>query len=212
MENTYLDSLLGEREKVLYLSRHHWFILARSILFEISMIIIIFVITVIVGLTPTVAPFLPIVLLIGILLIIFPIVTGTRDILIWANHQFIITNRRVMQINGIINKNVIDSSLEKVNDVKMVQSFFGRIFGYGDIDILTASELGVNKFRQIDNPIQFKSAMINAKADLESVQAVVVESQPNIPSLIAQLAELRRQEVITEEEYQAKKANLLSKL
>ena len=98
-----------------------------------------------------------------------------------------------MQITGVINKNVIDSSLEKVNDVKMEQSVFGRLFDYGDIQILTASELGVNVFRRIDNPIHFKTAMMNAKAALENGQAVVVENQPNIPSLIAQLAELRRQ-------------------
>lgn len=117
-----------------------------------------------------------------------------------------------MQITGVINKNIIDSSLEKVNDVKMAQSVFGRIFDYGDIEILTASELGVNLFRQIDNPILFKTAMLNAKAALENSQAVVVESKPSIPSMIAQLAELRKQEVITEEEFQDKKADLLSKL
>ena len=117
-----------------------------------------------------------------------------------------------MQISGIINKNVIDSSLEKVNDVKMEQSIFGRLFDYGDIQILTASELGVNLFRRIDDPIHFKTAMLNAKAALESVQAVVVDSGPKIPALIAQLAELRRQNVITEEEFQAKKAALLAKL
>jgi uncharacterized membrane protein YdbT with pleckstrin-like domain len=143
---------------------------------------------------------------------LIPIITGTRDILVWANHQFIITNRRVMQITGIINKNVIDSSLEKVNDVKMEQSIFGRLFDYGDIQILTASELGVNLFRRIDDPIHFKTAMLNAKATLESNQAVVMDSSPKIPALIAQLAELRRQNVITEEEFQAKKAALLAKL
>ncbi len=52
-----------------------------------------------------------------------------------------------MQISGIFNKSVIDSSLEKVNDIKMDQSALGRMFGYGDIEILTASELGVNLFK-----------------------------------------------------------------
>jgi uncharacterized membrane protein YdbT with pleckstrin-like domain len=66
-----------------------------------------------------------------------------NDILVWSHHQYIVTNWRVLQISGIFNKNVIDSSLEKVNDVKMTQSFFGRIFNYGNVEILTASELGV---------------------------------------------------------------------
>lgn len=212
MATSYLDSLLGERERVLHQARQHWFILFRAIILEIILIVIIFAVSITVSLMLSSSPLLPIIVLVGVLILIIPIVTGTRDILIWANHQFIITNRRVMQITGVINKNVIDSSLEKVNDVKMEQSVFGRIFDYGNIQILTASELGVNIFRRIDNPILFKTAMLNAKADLENSQAVVVESGPNVPSLIAQLAELRRQEVITEEEFQVKKSALLSKL
>jgi uncharacterized membrane protein YdbT with pleckstrin-like domain len=212
MATSYLESLLSESEKVSLLARRHWFILFRSIMLEITLILIIFAATITASISLSSTTWLPIVILVGALLLILPIITGTRDILIWANHQFIITNRRVMQITGVINKNVIDSSLEKVNDVKMAQSVFGRIFDYGDIEILTASELGVNIFRQIDNPILFKTAMLNAKAALENSQAVLIEGMPNIPSMIAQLAELRRQEVITEEEFQTKKAHLLSKL
>ena len=212
MATTYLDSLMSEREKVLVLARQHWFILFRSIIFEITLIVIIFAVTITISLIPSTTPFLPIIILVGLLLLIFPIFTGTRDILLWTNHQFIITNRRVMQITGVINKNVIDSSLEKVNDVKMQQSVFGRLFDYGDIQILTASELGINVFRRIDNPINFKTSMMNAKAALENGQVVFGENQSNIPSLIGQLAELRRQEVISEAEFQAKKAALLSKL
>ncbi len=73
-----------------------------------------------------------------------PLVDMLRHILDWTNRQFIITNRRVIQVSGFINKNVTDSSLEKVNDVKLAQSFWGRLFDYGDVEILTASELGTN--------------------------------------------------------------------
>ena len=208
----YLESLMSETEKVLHVAHKHWFILVRSILLEIALILIIFAATITASIYLQGDPWLPVVIITGVVLLLIPIITGTRDILVWANQQFIITNRRVMQISGIINKNVIDSSLEKVNDVKMEQSIFGRLFDYGDIQILTASELGVNLFRRIDDPIHFKTAMLNAKAALESAQAVVVDSGPKIPALIAQLAELRRQNVITEEEFQAKKAALLAKL
>jgi uncharacterized membrane protein YdbT with pleckstrin-like domain len=155
--------------------------------------------------------------LLGFLLLIIPITTGTRDILNWSNHQFIITNHRVMQISGIFNKSVIDSSLDKVNDIKMDQSALGRMFGYGDIEILTASELGVNLFKKIDNPVKFKSALINAKASLEHAVEVVQEIKPeepqqDIPEMISKLADLRTQGIITEIEFQQKKAELLSKI
>ena len=129
--------------------------------------------------------------------------------------MYVLTNRRVIQLSGILNKQVIDSSLEKVNDVKMAQSALGRIFNYGDVEILTASELGVNLFRRIENPVQFKTAMLNAKARLESGEHwedSMPAASDTVPALLAQLATLHQQGVLTDEEFQQKKAQLLTQI
>lgn len=222
MAGHYLESLLGERENVILATRHHWFVLASSIVLEGFLVLVIFILTIVGSIyVYNQAPaWWWIILLIGFVILIIPIITGTRDILNWSNHQFIITNRRVMQISGIFNKSVIDSSLEKVNDIKMEQSAMGRMFGYGDIEILTASELGVNLFKKIDNPIKFKSALINAKAYLEqppeetkeAKEIKVEETKLDIPDMINRLADLRARGVITEVEFQQKKSELLSKI
>jgi uncharacterized membrane protein YdbT with pleckstrin-like domain len=219
MTGHYLQSLLGERENIILATRHHWFVLASSIVLEAVLVFFIFIAT-IAGTIYLIDQNISvwwILTLLGFLLLIIPITTGTRDILNWSNHQFIITNHRVMQISGIFNKSVIDSSLDKVNDIKMDQSALGRMFGYGDIEILTASELGVNLFKKIDNPVKFKSALINAKASLEHAVEVVQEIKPeepqqDIPEMISKLADLRTQGIITEIEFQQKKAELLSKI
>jgi uncharacterized membrane protein YdbT with pleckstrin-like domain len=217
MAGHYLQSLLGERENIILATRHHWFVLASSIILEVFLILVVFALSII----GTIAlqanpPFGYIIPLVGFIILLIPITTGTRDILNWSNHQFIITNHRVMQISGIFNKSVIDSSLDKVNDIKMDQSAMGRMFGYGDIEILTASELGVNLFKKIDDPVKFKSALINAKAYLEHavevVPAIAPENKTDIPIMISKLAELRAQGVLTEDEFQLKKTELLSKL
>jgi uncharacterized membrane protein YdbT with pleckstrin-like domain len=218
MSGHYLQSLLGDRENIILDTRHHWFVLASSILLEVVLILIIFSATLALSiyLNTISSPASLIVPVIGFILLLIPITTGTRDVLNWTNHQFIITNHRVMQISGIFNKSVIDSSLDKVNDIKMDQSAFGRMFGYGDIEILTASELGVNLFKKIDNPVKFKSALINAKEYLEHAPAPEVIALPDnktdIPAMISKLADLRTQGVLTEVEFQQKKNELLSKL
>ena len=114
----------------------------------------------------------------------------------------------------MFSKDVVDSSLEKVNDVKLSQSFWGRLFDYGDIEILTASEVGANVFRIIGESIKFKTAMLNAKERLgfdelgtQSVQAV-----NDIPFMIASLDDLRKKGIISEVEFQQKKTELLSKM
>jgi uncharacterized membrane protein YdbT with pleckstrin-like domain len=211
MAKSYLESLLGAHEKIVIVTRQHWFTLASSILLECVLILIFLVATVV-----TVfffQPLAPLLIVIGFILSIIPLITMGRDILVWTNRQYIVTNRRVMQISGLFNKNVTDSSLDKVNDVKMSQSALGRLFGYGDIEILTASELGVNLFRRIGEPIRFKTAMLNAKERLErGAEGEVLPDSDEIPALIANLDHLRQQGILTEEEFQEKKTDLLSRI
>ncbi len=212
MAKSYIESLMGEHEKIVHVARQHWFILFRAIFLEIALILVIFVAAISVGVF--FPPFVLLAVAIGFILLMLPIFTMTRDILEWSNRQYIITNRRVMQIHGIFNKSVTDSSLDKVNDVKMTQSMLGRIFEYGDIEILTASELGVNLFRYIEGPVHFKTAMLNAKEAAErGIPGVPAEAvSESIPALIAQLDRLHKQGILTDQEFQAKKDALLSKL
>lgn len=87
--------------------------------------------------------------------------------LVWKSQMYVMTDWRVLQMDGVLNKVVADSMLEKLNDVKTEQSLLGRIFNYGDILILTASEQGANTFRTIAAPLRFKQAMLEAKEALE---------------------------------------------
>ena len=209
MSKSYIESLLGNRETIVLVARQHSFILASAIFLELTMILILLAVTV--SLAIILPTYALIIVAIGFVLILLPIATMTRDILDWANRQFIVTNRRVIQIAGIFNKHVSDSSLEKVNDVEMTQSALGRIFDYGDIKILTASELGVNLFQRIESPITFKTSMLNAKESMEYGEPSI-DGDESIPMLISQLDALHKSGVLGEEEFQAKKAELLSRI
>lgn len=211
MADKYIQSLMGDNERMLLVTRQHWFVLFRTIVAEILIILILVAVSIAVSVAYPPAAFLaPI---IGLLLALIPTIGMLRDILIWFNRQYLVTNRRVIQVAGVINKNVVDSSLEKVNDVKMSQSFFGRIFDYGNVEILTASELGINQFQRIGDPVHFKTAMLNAKEKLGFEEdARIVSPADDIPTLIAKLDELRKQGIVTEEEFQGKKAELLAKM
>lgn len=214
MADHYLNNLLGDREKVLLVTRQHWFQLVRSILVEMVLILATLVGVVLFYLLLYPNPLSAL----GLLLLFIPAISMTRDIVIWRNHKYVVTNRRVIQIFGVFNKNVTDSSLEKVNDVKMDQSALGRIFNFGDIEILTASELGINRFTFIGDPVHFKTAMLNAKFELEqgerpqSAPAPSFSPAMDVPHLIEGLDELRKRGALTEEEFQEKKAKLLARL
>jgi len=205
----YIESLLGEREKIISISHQHWFILVSAIVAEIVIILILITLTVIAG--TNLPQFALLIGAVGAILILLPLSTMIRDILDWINRQYIVTNRRVIQISGILNKNVTDSSLVKVTDVQMEQSALGRLFDYGDIEILTASELGANLFRRIEDPIHFKIAMLNAKEHLEHGEETISSSE-DIPGLIASLDQLHQMGILSDEEFQQKKSDLLARM
>jgi uncharacterized membrane protein YdbT with pleckstrin-like domain len=202
--------LLGENEQVLFETHQHWLVLVGEILTECFLSIAVVVLVSLIW-----ALWVPNVLVaLGYLLLVFPLVSLWRDLLIWSKRKYVVTNRRVIQLSGVFNKNIADSSLDKVNDVVMSQTFWGRMFNYGDIEILTASELGVNKFMHIGQPIQYKTAMLNAKEKLERAPMEAVTGRParSAADLLVQLDELRQNGVLTEAEFQSKKAELLKKM
>ncbi len=214
----YLESLMGQKEKIALKERQHVLvILPRLVLWGAVSVLILLVTFVLVAVTP-----LDGLALVLLLALVVPFWRIMVDFLNWWNEQYVITNRRVIQLEGIINKHSIDSSLEKVNDVVLEQSALGRLLNYGDVQILTASEIGVNLFRRISHPVRFKTAMLNQKEGLSQLDIfegkagrVLAEEAPSrgdIPELIAELDELRKKGVITDEEFQDKKKALLAKL
>lgn len=165
---------------------------------------------------------------VALIVALIPLAEIVRTFADWLNEQYIISNRRVMEVRGIINKHVRDSALEKVNDVELEQSVAGRILGYGTVQIITGSDIGMNMFRRISNPVRFKREMLNAKERLgdeplagktgwkstgEPAAATgVADSQARISDLLIELAELRQKGILSEEEFQAKKKELLARL
>ncbi|MEP6925254.1 MAG: PH domain-containing protein [Pyrinomonadaceae bacterium] len=209
MADRYLKNLLGEDEQIIFVTRQHWLILLSEIFSEgiLTIVTLILISLVYWFWFPN-----PLILLCYFLLLL-PLSSIARDVLIWRNRRFIVTNWRVMKIAGIFNKDVTDSSLEKVNDVKLEQSFVGRLLNYGNIEILTASESGINKFSWIGQPIRLKKAMLNAKEQLEQGHPGLRKSEEKNPlELISELDSLRKNGALSESEFEAKKAQLLARL
>ncbi len=85
----------------------------------------------------------------------------------YVNQEYVLTNRRVIQVSGVLNRKSTDSSLEKINDAMLKQSFFGRMLDYGDLTVLTASESGIDAMKMLRSPIEFKKRMLDAKHTFE---------------------------------------------
>lgn len=159
----YLRKILSPGETVLEITRQHGiFLFGRLSLWLLAVAVIFGFVSFLASRSGDGAP------MIGIVLAILPLLVIWWQWLEWANHAYVLTNRRVIQMHGVLSKAVVDSLLEKLNDIKTDQSLLGRMFDYGDVSLLTANSEGDNIFRNIKGPITFKTRMLEAKQALES--------------------------------------------
>ncbi|MBI5563727.1 MAG: PH domain-containing protein [Chloroflexi bacterium] len=232
----YVDSLMGKNEQILTVERKHWITLLMSILINLFLVIVLLALYAVLGTmadgNPNLA-FLSSVRVILLFALLFPVGRVGWDLVQWEAEQYLVTSRRVMQTAGIVNKKTSDSSLEKVNDVVLTQSVLGRILGYGDLEIVTGSDVGINLLKRLANPIKFKTTMLDAKAamhdpDIEElrpkpvpVAGELLGAKPKAATdaddddplkRIAELDNLRKSGAISDAEYQSAKARLLSKI
>lgn len=210
----YLESLMAENEKVVFVTRRHWTTLVPGIVLHALLAVAICALAWFVTNTEGRLGLLILVLL------LYPGVWILLRLLRWTNEMYLVTNRRVMEVRGIFAKYAADSALEKVNDVALYQSLMGRLYNYGDVEIVTGSDIGVNRFSRISRPVKFKTEMLNQKAHLsvhteEEENGMAPHIMPvgaNAAKLLEDLGRLRTAGVLSEEEFQAKKRNLLAKM
>jgi hypothetical protein len=161
----YADGLLSTGERIVHREKQHWFVFIWGSRYTILAVIVAVVLLVLKNNLSQpwqdILNYVAIALFIGGLAVLF------WTILQYINLEYVVTNRRVIEVSGVLNKRTTDSSLEKINDAILTQSIFGRIFGFGDLDILTASESGISRFRMLVQPVRFKRAMLDAKHEYE---------------------------------------------
>jgi uncharacterized membrane protein YdbT with pleckstrin-like domain len=210
---SYVDKLLISNERIVRVARDHWITLLATILLDIALSVVIIGLAVMgVILSPPWTWF-------GFLLLLVPLGHFLLRLTVWWSTQYIVTNRRILQISGTVNTRVSDTSLEKVNDIVMEQSALGRLLKFGDLEIISGSESGIDVFRRVADPIGFKKDLLDQKTGLagldvfeERAKRVLSTEAPSagdVPELIAELDELRQKEIITDVEFEEKKRELL---
>ena len=235
---SYADGLLSTGERILHRTKQHPFIFVWGARWTILAIVIAIVFFWFGGkldpdgFTGTLRQILG---WITAILFFGGIVVFLWTALRYINQEYVLTNRRVIQVSGVLNRSATDSSLEKINDAVLNQSIFGRMFDFGDLTVLTASESGIERMRMLRDPIEFKKQMLDAKHEYEvsmeregmapsppirdaspAPAAAAAAAPPpdadDITDTLASLADLRDRGAITPEEYEAKKAELLGRL
>jgi membrane protein YdbS with pleckstrin-like domain len=135
-------------------------------------------------------------------------------LIIIRSHDYVLTNRRVVLEEGIFSRRSMDASLGKVNNVEHRQTLWGRLLGYGNVEIDTASETGTTRFNGISRPLEFKRAILSA---VEGYRVLGSAPPPAAAALspaekIRQLKGLLDEGLISPQEFEAKRQELLAEM
>jgi uncharacterized membrane protein YdbT with pleckstrin-like domain len=232
----YVDELLGRGEQILYTAKPHIIILISRTLNGMLLIAILVAAGVassrafsshtvleIAGFIVAIDGNLILQIMFGISVLVLLSIFST--FLRWNTESYILTDRRVLQIRGFIGRTVIDSSLGKISDVSLRQTVLGRMLNFGTIEILTAAEETNNRMDTINAPLDFKRAMLEAKYNYDRGYGYLDDTPMNTSSLeqplqaefelqrtLEQLSSLRDRGILSTEEYEAKRSELLSRL
>jgi uncharacterized membrane protein YdbT with pleckstrin-like domain len=143
----------------------------------------------------------------------------------WKSNLWCVTNLRVVDESGFLSRYSKESPLDKINNVEYDQSFWGRLFGYGNVDIQTAAELGETTYELIHHPQLLKDTITHAQEEYKKTaitnqatqlaqaialtSAATAPSQPMVADELQKLFVLLQQGAITQDEYLQQKNKLL---
>jgi uncharacterized membrane protein YdbT with pleckstrin-like domain len=144
----------------------------------------------------------------------------------WRHNLWCVTNLRVIDETGFITRYSKESPLDKINNVEYDQSIMGRIFGFGNVDIQTAAEMGETKYDLIHHPKLLKDTITAAQEEYKKLQITnqanqlaeaiartnsgAKPSQQMIADELDKLFALLQKGAITQEEYVAQKNKLMA--
>jgi uncharacterized membrane protein YdbT with pleckstrin-like domain len=147
----------------------------------------------------------------------------------WITTNFVVTTDRLIFRSGLIAKQGVEIPLERINTVFFHQGVFERMIGAGDLSIESGGEFGLQKFSDIRKPSEVQNEIyrqmeanenrkfdrIGANIDgtiASATGSAAAAAAASIPEQIERLDDLRRKGLITEDEFAAKKAELLDRM
>lgn len=94
------------------------------------------------------------------------------DVVEWYVCRFVLTNKRIMLIEGVFTRNVAMMPLARVTDMKYTQSPLGRVLGYGTFEIESAGQdQALRRVENLPNPTDLYLQVVEEMYEPEASEA-----------------------------------------
>lgn len=102
---------------------------------------------------------------------------GLSGSIILINHmiilittEIVVTSFRFVYKTGLISRNTQEVSLNKIEEITLHQSVWGRLLGFGKL-VLRGTGVGVITLPDLDNPINLRRIIENTKSALRTTRS-----------------------------------------
>ncbi len=209
-----MRTALKKDEKLMIIIRQHWIKLALPVFAWFLLVIVLLLLKWFSFST-------------GLIIVLIAAIYPAYEYISWKYNLWAVTSMRVVDESGYFSRHSKESPLDKINNVEYDQSIWGRLLGFGNVDIQTAAEMGETTYNLIHHPKLLKDTITHAQEEYKKTQisnqaSQLAEaiaktnpvSQAQVPqSMIGdelhKLFELMQKGAITQEEYIAQKNRLM---
>ena len=201
-----MKTQLKKDEKVILITKPHWFTLGGPFLIMLAGSVI----GILIGSY-------------GLIVTVISIGYFIYEIIKRNNNIWVVTSLRVIDEYGVFSNNAKESPLDKINNMSYGQSFWGKIFGYGNVQIQTAAEIGSTTYFAVENPKKLKDTITHMQEEYKQQQiknqatelaGAIIAGQKtgrtDVAYELEKLYELFQKGILTEEEYKTRKTKILN--
>ncbi len=154
-------------------------------------------------------------------LAVFAVIFVVKPLVNWYTTRYVLTSERLITRTGLVAKSGVEIPLDRITNVNFSQSIIERLLGAGDLLIESAGSTGQSRFKDIPHPDAFQTILYKAREGKGEAHSHTGSSPsappPPAPSperdhaeQIRKLAVLRDEGLISAEEYEAKRTDLLN--
>jgi len=129
----------------------------------------------------------------------------------WKFTHFVVTSDRLIYRHGVLAKRGVEIPLERVSNINFEQGIFERVIGAGDLQIDSAGKEGQSYFSNIRHPDGVQQEIYRQMESYDRKKAGWSAPQGSAADEIEKLANLRDRGVISAEEFEIKKTQLLER-
>lgn len=128
--------------------------------------------------------------------------------------EFAVTSARVIKKTGFLSRSVRQAPLDRIQDLNLKATLWGRWLSYGDVEVQTAGTDGSIVFPSIRDPEELRNVLFLRRVPATGLAAAAapLPARPSVEQRLRELEELKAKGLVTEEEMRERRKAILESI